>query len=208
VGLPRRRWDDNRRANNNGGGTMSTETTATTPSKPREEKLVFYHPNSSGTGAALQLEPRFNRRESDRYNCFFLDLATQKTAASGEGGRSVPATFDWEHKLTVKLDFADLCELLAVLEGKTDKAGGQRNGLYHDNGKACTIIAFQRSTEKAGYLLSLSKKIKQDGQIVRANFVLSDAEALGLRAILQVGLFFLSFHAQLLGGRQGEREAA
>ena len=168
-------------------------------SRPREQRLVLYHPTSTGNGAALQLEPRLNRRESDRYNCFFLELATQKTTAGKDGDRKVPATFDWEHKLTVKLDFPDICELLTVLEGRADKAGGQRNGLYHENGRSNTMISFQRG-EKGGYCLGLSRKDKASGQIARVQIVLSEPEATGLRSIFQIGLFFITFHAHLVAG--------
>ena len=173
----------------------TTENTAPA-NRPREQKLVLYHPSSAGNGSAFQLEPRFNRRGTDRYNCFFLELANQKTTASMAEGRKVPATFDWENKLTVKLDFSDLCEFLCVLEGRSDKAGGQRNGLYHDNGEASTLITFQRNTEKGGYFVSLSRKSKA-GAPARAHFLLGETEAAGLRALFQTGLFFMVFHGQL-----------
>ena len=166
--------------------------------RPREQKLAFYHPNSTGTGAALQLEPRVNRREGDRYNCFFMDMAAQKTAPGCDGGRRVPATFDWEHKLTVKLEFADICELLTVLDGCSERAGGQRNGLYHENSKASTVITFQRSADKGGYLLGLSRKDKTGGQQpFRIHMVLTEGEAIGLRSVFQIGLFLVTFHAHL-----------
>ena len=121
-----------------------------TSTKPRAQKLVVYHPTQAGTGAAMQLEPRINRQESDRYNCFFLDMAAQKTAATRDGDKQVPASFDWEHKLTVKLDFTDICEMLAVLEGRVDKLGGQKNGLFHRNGNSSTVITLQKA-EKSGF---------------------------------------------------------
>lgn len=178
--------------------TANTETNVT--DRPREQKLAFYHPNSAGSGSALQLEPRLNRREPDRYNCFFLDMASQKTAARRDGKNQVPATFDWEHKLTVKLDFADICELLAVLEGKAERAGGQRNGLFHQNGTGCTVITFQKNVEKGGYFIGLSKKTQEGSQPVRVNMLVGESEAIGLRSIFQTGLFFITFHAHLFGG--------
>jgi len=165
---------------------------------PREQKLVIYHPTSAGNGAAMQLEPRVNRREGDRYNCFFLEMAAQKSTASRTGDQKSFATFDWEHKLTVKLDYADLCELLAVLEGHVERAGGARNGIYHENGRGNTMITFQKA-EKSGYALGLSRKDKSTGQIARVQIVLSDVECIGLRCILQSGLFLVLFHAYLFG---------
>jgi len=181
---------------------MNTERAETGgTNRAREQKLVIYHPNNAGTGAAVQLEPRFNRRESDRYNCFFLEMAAQKTAPGREEGHRVPATFDWERKLTVKLDFNDICEILAVLEGRAEKVGGARSGLFHDSGQASTVITFQRNTEKGGYLLGLSRKEKADAQAqaARVHMVLSEAEAIGLRCIFQHSLFYLTFHTHLFG---------
>ena len=60
------------------------------------------------------------------------------------------ATFDWAAKVTVKLGFTDVCELLTVLEGQVDHVGGQRDGIYHENGNANTIIAFKRSRGTGG----------------------------------------------------------
>jgi len=174
---------------------INNETKAEVVAKLHAQKLAIYHPNSTSTGAALQLEPRLNRKDDDRYNCFFMEMSSQKTSGSRDGGKSIPATFDWEHKLTVKLDFTDICEMLAVLEGRIDKLGGTRSGLFHQNGTSSTVISLQRA-EKGGYHLGLSKK-SGDGVLTRTNITLSEAEAIGLRSIFQAGLFFITFHAQL-----------
>lgn len=176
---------------------MNETNTATTPApatpKTHTPRLALYHPTGAGTGAALQLELRLNRPGEDRYDCFFLDMAVQKSASTREGDKRVPATFDWENKLTVKLDFADICELLIVLEGRADRVGGQRNGLYHESSKCSTVISFQKSTDKAGYFLGLSRKAKEGGQVARVQIVMSEAEAIGLRCLLQAGIFFMTF---------------
>ncbi len=161
------------------------------------QPLAIYHPNSKGTGSALQLEPRINRRPGDRANCFFVDLASQKTTAARDGARRIPATFDWEHKLTVKLGFSDVCEILTVLEGRQEHAGGERDGLFHDNGNANTLITFQRDINRKGYYFGLSRKGKGDTQAQRVGIVFSETEATGLRHILQTGLFFVLFHTHL-----------
>ena len=172
--------------------------------RSREQKLTFYHPNSTGNGVALQLEPRVRRRDTDRYNCFFFEMAAQKTAAEREGDKKVFPTFDWENKLTVKMDFADICEMLLVLEGKQERVGGQKNGLYHDSEKASTVITFGRIPDREGYSFGLSRKDKASGQLTRLHIGLSEAEALGLRHILQGGLFFVTFHSHLFPVVTGE----
>ena len=168
----------------------------------REQKLAFYHPNTAGNGVALQFEPRLNRRESDRYNCFFFEMAAQKTVSARDGDKRVMPTFDWANKLTVKMDFADICEMLLVLEGRQERAGGQKNGIYHDSDKANTIITFAKIPEKGGYAFGLSRKEKESGQLTRLQIGLSEAEAIGLKTIIQTGLFFVTFHAHLFSEKE------
>jgi hypothetical protein len=165
--------------------------------KPRERKLVFYHPSVAGTGSAMQLDPRVNRGEADRYNCFFMEMAAQKTTMGRDGTKKVFPTFDWANKLTVKLEFTDTCEMLAVLEGRQERAGGTRNGLYHETERGSTVITFLRNADKSGYLLGLSRKDKTSGGLVKIHIALSESEAVGLRSIFQAGLFFITFHTHL-----------
>jgi hypothetical protein len=160
------------------------------------QPLRLYHPSTSGRGAAMQLEPRFSHDQEARYNCFFLELAAQQTPPRHVEGQRVHATFNWQDKLAVKLDFTDICELLTVLEGRAENAGGTRGGIFHQNSVANTIIKFQRA-DQGGYMLGLSRKEMASGQAARVSIVLSEAEALGLRHILQSSLFFLCFHQHL-----------
>jgi hypothetical protein len=163
-------------------------------------RVAFYHPNGKGTGSALQVELRLSRNGEDRHNCMFFEMARQKTAAmKTEDGRK-PATFDWETKVTVKLEFTDICELLTVLEGKADHAGGAHDGIYHEAGNANAIIAFKRNAEPPGYLLGISKRTKAGEQVFRGQLVLSEAEAIGLRCLLQSSLFPMTLGSALAAG--------
>lgn len=180
----------NSRTDSNSTGEPATN------GRMRRQKLTLYHPNSAGNGAAMQLEPRLNRSDSDRYNCFFMEMASQRSVAARTNDKTEPASFDWAKKLTVKLDFADVCEMLAVLEGRVDKLGGQRNGLFHKSGNASTIITLQKA-DRGGYFLGLSRKAAGDETAARVNMTLTDAEAIGLRALFQTGLFFITFHSHL-----------
>ena len=151
--------------------------------------ICFYHPNNRGTGTALRLEPKVNRDDEDRYNCFFLEAARQKATAK----QNAFASFDWENKITVKLGFMDICELLMVLEGRSEQAGSGRNGLYHATASGNTLISFKRDNERGGYYVSISRKRKGEEEAQRIAIGLSEAEALGLRCLLQTGLFFITF---------------
>jgi hypothetical protein len=182
--------------NGNGGNGKRQEGQADVY-RQRQGVLTLYHPNSKGTGSALQLELRMNRSDEERYDCFFLEMALQKTVATGGREARTPATFDWARKATVKLDFLDVCEMLTVLEGKCEQAGGQRNGIYHESGDTNTIISFKRNAETPGYCLGLSRKDRQGNQVFKGHIVLSEAEAIGLRCIFQSALFFMHFNASL-----------
>lgn len=163
-----------------------------------KQGLRYYHPSASGRGAALQLEPHFSNQARDRYNCFFLEMAAQQTSMGSSSDSQKHATFNWQDKLTVKLDFTDICELLVVLEGRSQRVGGARGGLFHQHGDVNTIISCQKG-DKSGYLLGLSRKDMQSGRTKRIHMLLSEAEAVGLRHVLQSSLFFLSFHQHLFG---------
>jgi hypothetical protein len=155
--------------------------------------IAFYHQNNKGTGTALRLEPKVNRDDTDRYNCFFLEMAAQKTTARREAGGVTPATFDWSNKITVKLNFMDIAEMLTVLEGRTLRVGGDRNGLFHASGGGNTLIAFQRNLEHNTFFLALSCKRNKEAVPYKLGITLSDAEATGLRCLFQTGLFFITF---------------
>ncbi len=174
-----------------------TEDKSHARTSPHPKPLKFYHPASSKTGSAMQLEPKFSSNSSEHSNCFFMEMALQKTSAGrNDDGSTVHATFDWENKLAVKLGFFDICEILTVLEGLGDAAGKAGKGLYHQNGSASTIITCQKN-KNGGYLFGLSRKTASSTDARRISIVLNEAEATGLRSVLQVSLFFLAFQPYL-----------
>lgn len=159
---------------------------------PRQNRLAFYHPTPSGGGAAARLE--FHPARSEREGCFFLEMARQKTAPGRDSAGQQTATFDWENKITVKLGFPDVCGLLLVLEGHSEQAGGGR-GLFHETREANTVINLRRSPDPVGFGLEVSRKLKQPGaEPQRARVLLSAAEGVGLRCVLQHALFHLVFN--------------
>lgn len=161
--------------------------------------LTLYHPNRKGTGGAMRLELRLRGRETGRYDCFFLELAHQRPPRPG--GQT--AAFDWENKATVKLGFVDVCALLAVLEGVQPAVGNQGNGLYHQTEDVSTLIAFRRTTERPGYFLGVSRKRNGGDHIFKGHFLVSVQEGIGLRCLLQSGLFFMTYLASLRRANEG-----
>lgn len=157
-------------------------------------KLVFYHPNGKGTGCAVQFDLR--PATGEREGSLFAAFANQKSVAGtggGEGGRQA-ATFGWGEKITVKLNFQDICQLLPVLEGVSGSAGGGK-GLFHDAGETSTVIHMSRVSEPvAGVAFEVSKKRKNGGDAPqRARILFTESETLGLARLFAAILLPLAF---------------
>lgn len=176
--------------------------------KTYSDTLRFYHPNGQGSGSAVSLELKLNGKENGGSNCFFLEMAKQKTVSNHAGGGRVPATFDWENKATVKLGFLDICEILAVLESAKGQVGAGGRGLYHETGENNTVISFGKADKAPGYQLGISRKGRDGAMQFRGYILLGDAESIGLRTVLQAALFHLAFHGSLMHSKpedQGRR---
>jgi hypothetical protein len=156
------------------------------------ETLAFYHPIRSGKGMALRLDLRLNEIPGGRYNCYFMEMACQKSPSQVVNGQRFPATFDWENKVTVKLDFHDVSAMICVLEDRVESLSQRGDGLYHQNGDSDAIISLKRSSETPGFIMGISKRKKGENQF-RGHFQLSIIEAEGLRQIFKTSLFLLAF---------------
>ncbi len=176
---------------------MNTNTNVNTldADKPRcfGGKVVFYHPKRSGKGSAARFELRLNRPGEDGYDCFFLEMASQKKGSPS----SRNASFDWENKITVKLDFMDVSEILTVLDGKATAVGGERKALYHQTNGSSTLIGLAAREDGNGYFLGLSKKSTDGHYQKRISLSLSQVEATGLSRVLGMGLFHMSFQSSI-----------
>jgi len=158
------------------------------------DRLVFYHPTASATGAALRLSFRLRRPEEERDSCFFLEMARQKTApARSETGARTAATFDWQGRAIVKIGILDACEMLTVLEGKAEQIRGGK-GLFHDAGEMTTVIGFRRNADPAGFAMEISRKGKGDNSAdgFKGYILLSEAEGIAVRCMLQQGVGLLA----------------
>ncbi len=174
---------------------MNKDADATTATEEasyhNQGQIAFYHANAKGTGAALRFE--FKPPSGRRNGCLFMEMAQQKTTAGGGHGKRTPATFDWESKATVKLNFMDACEFLSVLQLKQPSLGVNGKGLYHVNGEKDTVIAMRTNTERKGYTIGISRKDRQGEQLFKGHFLLSPTEAIGLEAVLSAALFHMAF---------------
>lgn len=157
-------------------------------------RLSFYHANGKGSGSAAQFEvvPACG----DREGVVYMTLAQQKSVATGldEKGKRQYATFDWQNRITVKLNFSDLCQMLLVFRGQTTSIADGK-GLYHDSRNMTTIINLTRQTEPyAGLALNVSRRSKAESeQAVRVRIVFKDVEAFGVGAVLEQSLGIIAF---------------
>ena len=164
------------------------------PTRAFRPRLSFYHANGKGTGSAVCFEvvPACG----DRDGVVYLTLAPQKSVATGsvEQGNRQYATFDWTNRITVKLNFGDLCQMLLVLKGQTATIG-EGKGLYHDSRSSTTMINLTRQPEPhPGHALEVSRRGKGDAeQASRVRLVFNAAEAYGLGAALEQTLGLLAF---------------
>lgn len=164
------------------------------PARSYRPRLSFYHANGKGTGSAARFEavPACGERDGS----VFLTLAQQKSVASGsaDSGNRQHATFDWANRVTVKLNFGDLSQMLLVLKGQA--AGiADGKGLYHDSRASTTIINLARQAEPyPGLALEVSRRSKAEAEAtVRVRLVFSAAEVFGLGVVLEQVLGLLAF---------------
>ena len=164
------------------------------PARTYRPQLSFYHANGKGSGSAARFEvvPACG----DRDGAVFLTLAQQKSVATGsvEQGNRQYATFDWPNRVTVKLNFGDLCQMLSVFKGQTSTIADGK-GLYHDSRNTTTLINLTRQTEPyTGLALEVSRRGKVESDpAVRTRIVFNNTEAFGLGAVLEQVLGLLAF---------------
>ena len=109
-------------------------------------------------------------------------------------GKRQYATFDWQNRVTVKLNFSDLCQMLLVFRGQA-KAIADGKGLYHDCRNTSTIINLTQQAEPyQGLALDVSRRSKIESEpAVRIRIVFKDSEAFGVGAVLEQSLWIIAF---------------
>ncbi len=157
-------------------------------------RLSFYHANGKGSGSAARFE--VVPAGGDREGAVYLTLAQQKSVASGSSaqGNRQHATFDWGGRVTVKLNFGDLCQMLLVLRGQAANVA-EGKGLYHDSRGMTTVINLNRNDDThPGVTLDISRRSKDEaGQACRTRISFNSAEAFGLGAVLEQALGAVAF---------------
>ena len=155
-------------------------------------QLSLYHPSAKGTGCALKLE--LHPAHGDTDGCIMMTLAGQKTVGSAFGGPTKFASFDWEHKITVKLDFSDICMMLQVFRGECETIADGK-GLYHTSPAGSTKIVLRHVIEpRLGYMLEAYRNAPgSSGEGLSARIMLTTAEAYGIATSFEHSIGIICF---------------
>lgn len=149
---------------------------------------AYFHASPKGTGSACRLE--LHPAHEDSAGSIFVELAMQKTVGGYQGGTQIFPTFDWQNKITLKLDRTDLSQIIQVLRGMRESIN-EGKGIFHRSATANTIIKFYHQIDpKAGYLLSASRKTS-DGVLRNCWFFFDVDEALTLMLSLEQAMLYV-----------------
>lgn len=140
--------------------------TESATTRDRAADHTLYKPNSRGSGGAV----RFGINPAK--GAIFVDAAAQ----SGE------RQFDWERKITMKWNLADIGQVLATLEGRQPQTK-----LFHQSEKSNSAfeLTLRDDPERPPYLLSLSRQETADKQQRKVAIPVSHGEAAVLAAALR-----------------------
>lgn len=153
--------------------------------------LNFYHPNPKGTGCALKLELHPAHYQTD--GSIMASFANQLTIGNPTGPNPTFARFDWEAKVTVKLDFSDLAKILQVFRGETESLEEGR-GIIHSSPAGLTKIQLNHMIDPhSGYAFEVYRTERSRGNESHCYIFLKDWEALGLCRAIESSLGVICF---------------
>ncbi len=132
------------------------------------EPFKIFKPRKDISGCASQWSL------ASKKNAVFLEFAHQKKSSGPN------SAFDWEKKISMKLDIADIGEILSALDG--DKSGvgplsgSERKGLFHKNKNGNTILRLQRGNESENWYIKISSK-SSNGEVRAMQHAITLGEA-------------------------------
>lgn len=158
--------------------------------------LAFYHANARGTGCAMKLS--LHPAHDDTDGCIMMTMANQLTIGDRCAPNPVYPKFDWDGRLTVKLDFADLSRIVQVFRGERESLSDGK-GLFHQTARFSTCIVLRHVVEpESCYSFELYRKSRDGKDESSARIVLSDAEALGLCLAIEGSFGVICFGIPML----------
>lgn len=131
--------------------------------------------NSNGTASQFDFNPKIKS--------VFLELAKQTNSKDDRGN----PRFDWENKISVKLDALDMSEILLVIYGRKKGIGIQKNGayqgLYHKNKDGDAIIRFEKHSSNLGFYLKVS--VRKNNVKTAIDQTVSDSEGMIIKIVFE-----------------------
>ena len=153
-------------------------------------RLSYYHPNGRGTGGAVQFELHPAHGCTD--GSIFATFARQKMVGTRDGSVCTFPRFDWTNRICVKLDMADLLQMLQVFRGMQESIADGK-GLFHRSEHSNTIVKLEHRIEpQPGYVFEAWRK-PLDGESSHAGIVFTVSEALGLSLAIEQSMDVIAF---------------
>jgi hypothetical protein len=174
------------------------ETNTQTTARPGQFRpsLALFHASPKGTGGAIKMT--LHPAHDDTDGCIMLTMANQLTIGDRRGPNPVFPKFDWEGRLTVKLDFTDLTKMLQVFRGECESVEDGK-GLYHTTAQFTTVINLRHIVEPTPcYSLELFRTSRDGKNESRARFIMSPSEALGVSLAIENSFGVISFGIPML----------
>ena len=157
----------------------------------RRPTFRLYHPNSKGTGGAVDMELRPATGGSE--GSIMMKLANQRTVANRNAATPTYATFDWKGGIAVKLGFNDLCKILQVMRGECESVNDGK-ALVHRTPNGTTLISFRHLIEPvSGYSLDVTRKTANAEESQTAHLFITMSEACGLAMAIEHSLAAICF---------------
>ena len=155
-------------------------------------KLCIYHPSPNGNGCAVKME--LHPAHDDTDGCMMMTFANQKTVGARNGGVSKFATFDWENRITVKLDFSDICRMLQVFRGECESIEDGK-GLFHHSPKYATKIMLRHMLEpRNGYSVEVYRNsLDKSAPDLHSHIMFTPAEAYGIAMSFESSIGVICF---------------
>lgn len=182
--------------------TKKNETQTDFESRPA---FSVYHPNGKGTGCALKLDLYPAQGSTDGY--IMMKLAMQKSVGDMKGAVKKFPTFDWQNRICVKLNFADICKILQVFRGECETLE-EGKGLYHRSARYMTRIVLRHLTDPVqGYSLEVYRDQfgHPDGSQA-VHLVMNTWEALGVSLAFENSIGLICFGIPRVTAREGTEE--
>lgn len=169
---------------------VTNENADRTTSGAYRPTLSYYHPNARGTGCAVRFE--LHPAHDNVGGSIFATFARQRSVGGMNGGQRVFPSFDWANRICVKLDIADLSQMLEVFRGMLESMGDGK-GLFHSSENASTIIRLEHRIEPSpGYLFEVRRKAGS-AEATSCGLIFSPTEALGLSLAIEQSMGYIAF---------------